>query len=113
MALAAPGDAEAQQKVLRVLTHADLSNIDPIWTTAYITRNPAYLVFGTLFALDENLEVQPQMAEGYEVSDDGLTWTFTLREGLLFHDGQTVTSADAVVSLERSASRDALRLLTM
>ena len=108
MALAAPGDAEAQQKVLRVVPHADLSNIDPIWTTAYITRNHAYLVFDTLFALDENLEVQPQMAEGYEVSDDGLTWTFTLREGLLFHDGQPVTSEDAVVSLERWASRDGM-----
>src|SRR5690606_37822907 len=108
MAPAAPGDAEAQQKVLRVVPHADLNNIDPIWTTAYITRNHGYLVFDTLFALDENLEVQPQMAEGHEVSEDGLVYTITLREGLTFHDGSPVTAEDAVASLERWAERDGM-----
>ncbi len=101
-------DAAEAQSVLRVVPHADLRNIDPIWTTAYITRNHGYLVFDTLFALDENLEVQPQMAEGYEVSDDGLEYTFTLREGLTFHDGEPVTAEDAVASLERWAARDGM-----
>lgn len=102
-----PAVAEAQS-TLRIVPHADLRNIDPIWTTAYITRNHGYLVFDTLFALDENLDVQPQMAEGYEVSEDGLTYTFTLRDGLTFHDGSPVKAEDAVASLERWAERDGM-----
>ena len=70
MAVSAPATAES---VLKIVPHADLRNVDPIWTTAYITRNHGYLVFDTLFALDENLEVQPQMAAGHDVSEDGLT----------------------------------------
>ena len=84
MSVASPASA---QSVLKVVPHADLRNVDPIWTTAYITRNHGYLVFDTLFALDENLDVQPQMAAGHEVSEDGLTYTITLRDGLQFHDG--------------------------
>jgi peptide/nickel transport system substrate-binding protein len=100
--------AAAQEDVLRVVMHSDLKIIDPIWTTAYITRNHGYMVYDTLLALDENGEVQPQMAEGWEVSDDGLTYTFTLRDGLTFHDGSPVTSADVVASLERWGQRDSM-----
>ncbi len=96
------------ESVLRVVPHADLKNIDPIWTTAYITRNHGYLVWDTLFALDENLEVQPQMVDRWEVSEDGLTYTFTLREGLLFHDGAPVTAEDAVASIKRWGARDGM-----
>ncbi|MFX0545822.1 ABC transporter substrate-binding protein [Roseovarius sp. S1116L3] len=96
------------QSVLKVVPHADLRNIDPIWTTAYITRNHGYLVFDTLFAMDENLEVQPQMAEGHEVSEDGLTYTITLRDGLQFHDGAPVTAEDAVASIKRWGQRDGM-----
>ncbi len=56
LAAALPASAET---VLKMVPHADLRNIEPIWTTAYITRNHGYLVFDTLFAMDENLEVQP------------------------------------------------------
>lgn len=94
--------------VLKVVPHADLRNIDPIWTTAYITRNHGYLVFDTLFAMDENLEVQPQMAEGHEVSDDGLTYTITLRNELTFHDGEPVEAEDAVASIKRWGARDGM-----
>jgi peptide/nickel transport system substrate-binding protein len=100
--------AIAQETVLRVIPHADLRNIDPIWTTAYITRNHGYLVYDTLFALDENLEVQPQMVDSWEVSEDGLTWRFTLREGLLWHDGAPVTAADCVASIRRWGARDGM-----
>ena len=107
--LAQPGAVVAQERsVLRIVPHADLRNIDPIWTTAYITRNHGYLVWDTLFALDENLEVQPQMVNTYEISDDRLTYTFTLREGMTFHDGQPVTAEDAVASLERWGARDGM-----
>jgi peptide/nickel transport system substrate-binding protein len=107
-ALALLAGPAAAQSVLKVVPHADLRNIDPIWTTAYITRNHGYLVFDTLFALDETLEVQPQMAEGHEVSEDGLTYTITLREGLTFHDGEPVTAEDAVASIKRWGARDGM-----
>jgi len=96
------------ETVLRVVPHADLKNIDPIWTTAYITRNHGYMVYDTLFALDENLEVQPQMVDSWSVSDDGLIWTFTLRDGLLWHDGAAVTAADCVASIKRWGARDGM-----
>ncbi len=79
------------ETVLRAKVHADLKNHDPIWTTAYITRNHGYMVYDTLFALDANFEVQPQMAESYEVSDDGKVYTIKLRPGLKWHDGAPVT----------------------
>jgi peptide/nickel transport system substrate-binding protein len=96
------------QSVLRVVPHADLQNLDPIWTTAYITRNHGYLIYDTLYAMDENFRPQPQMAEGHEVSEDGLTWTFTLRDGLKFHDGEDVTGEDVVASLQRWGQRDGM-----
>jgi len=96
------------QSVLRVVPHADLKNIDPIWTTAYITRNHGYMVYDTLFAMDENLQPQPQMVDTWEVSDDQLTYTFTLRDGLLFHDDTPVTSEDVIASLQRWGARDGM-----
>ncbi|MGI9464769.1 MAG: ABC transporter substrate-binding protein, partial [Aestuariivirgaceae bacterium] len=65
----------AAEKVLRVIPHADLKNLDPIWTTAYISRNHGYLIYDTLFAMDENFKPQPQMVDSWTVSDDKLTWT--------------------------------------
>ena len=100
--------AASAEKVLRVVPHADLKNVDPIWTTAYITRNHGYMVYDTLFAVDEKGEVQPQMIGDYSLSDDGLTWTFTLRDGLKWHDGDPVTSADIIPSIKRWGQRDGM-----
>jgi len=100
------GQAPAEESVLRVIPYADLRNTDPIWTTATITQHHGYMIYDTLFAMDEDLVPQPQMVGSYEVGDDNLTYTFTLREGLLFHDGTPVTSADVVASLRRWAERD-------
>jgi peptide/nickel transport system substrate-binding protein len=105
--LVAPA-ALAQQKVLKFIPQADLRILDPITTTAYITRNHGYMVYDTLFATDAKFQVQPQMVDKYDVSKDGLTYTFTLRDGLKFHDGQPVRSADCIASIERWAKRDAL-----
>jgi peptide/nickel transport system substrate-binding protein len=96
------------EKVLRIVPHADLKNVDPIWTTAYITRNHGYMVYDTLFAVDENQKVQPQMVGDYSLSDDGLTYTFTLRDGLKFHDGDDVTSEDCIASIKRWGKRDGM-----
>ncbi|MCZ7657484.1 MAG: ABC transporter substrate-binding protein [Xanthobacteraceae bacterium] len=106
--LAKPGFGQAKGKVLRVIPHADLKNIDPIWTTAYISRNHGYMVFDTLFALDASLAPKPQMVESWEASADKKTWTFTLREGLSFHNGQPVTAEDCVASLQRWGKRDGM-----
>lgn len=110
MALAAgalaAGPAAAQQKVIRFVPEADLRSLDPIWTTAYITRNHGYMVYDTLFATDAKFQVQPQMVDKWEVSPDKLTYTFTLRDGLKFHDGQPVRSADAIASVVRWSKRD-------
>src|SRR5688500_1557438 len=85
--------AWSQQKVLKFIPQADLRILDPISTTAYITRNHGYMVYDTLFAMDEKFQVRPQMVDKYEISKDQLTYTFTLRDGLKFHDGQPVRSA--------------------
>ncbi len=90
---------------ITAVMHSGLRVLDPIITTAHITRNHGYMIYDVLIAVDENFEVHPQMAD-FEVSDDGLTYTFTLREGLLFHDGEPVTAADVVASLERWGQRD-------
>ena len=95
-ALAAPVAVQAQQNVLKVVMHSDLKIVDPIWTTAYITRNHGYMIYDTLFAMDAKGDIKPQMVEKYSVSPDNLTWTFTLREGVKFQDG-TPLDADAVV----------------
>ena len=92
--LASAGSALAQNKVLRFVQNGNLTILDPIWTTAYVTRNHGYLIYDTLFASDENNAVKPQMVDKHEVSPDKLTWTFTLRDGLEWHDGKPVTSED-------------------
>ena len=103
--LAVPAGAET---TLRVVMHSDLKIIDPIWTTALISADHGYFVYDTLFALDEQLVVRPQMVESWTVSPDRLVWTFTLREGLAWHDGAAVTAADCVASIRRWGARDSM-----
>ncbi|MFN3974185.1 MAG: ABC transporter substrate-binding protein [Dehalococcoidia bacterium] len=92
---------------LRFVPHADPATLDPTWTTAYITRNYSYHVFDVLLARDEKMEIRPQMVETWKVSPDGTEYTFTLRDGLQFHDGKPVTSEEAVLSLQRWGKQDA------
>ena len=95
------------QTTLRMVSHADIKILDPIWTTALITRNHGYMIYDVLFAKDADLKIQPQMAEKYAVSDDKLTWTITLRDGLEWSDGTPVTSEDCIASIKRWGARDA------
>jgi peptide/nickel transport system substrate-binding protein len=96
----------ANAKTLRAVMHSDIKILDPIWTTANIVRNHGYMVWDTLFAMDEKLQVQPQMVDRWELSPDRLTYTFTLRDKLKWHDGQPVTSADCIASLKRWGAKD-------
>jgi peptide/nickel transport system substrate-binding protein len=104
-ALAAFSPADA--KTITAVMHSDLRVIDPGITTAYITRDHGYMVYDTLLAEDANFKIQPQMAE-WKVSDDKLTYTFTLRDGLKWHDGTPVTAEDCVASLKRWGRNDGM-----
>jgi peptide/nickel transport system substrate-binding protein len=107
--LAAPTAVRAQAtRVLKFVPQSNLTALDPIWTTAYVTRNHGLMVWDTLYGLDERFEPRPQMLEGHQLSDDRLHWIFTLREGLRWHDGAPVRAVDCVASIRRWAKRDAM-----
>jgi peptide/nickel transport system substrate-binding protein len=97
--------AASPSNVIRFVPQADLSSIDPVWTTATVAFNHGMMVYDSLYAVDEKLTPQPQMVEGHEISDDKLTWTFTLRDGLLFHDNEKVRAIDCVASINRWGKR--------
>jgi peptide/nickel transport system substrate-binding protein len=96
----------ADTKTLRFIAQADLRVLDPVWTTAYITRNHGYMVFDTLFAIDAEFAPHPQMVGDHSISPDKLTYRFQLRDGLGFHDGSPVRGADCVASVKRWMARD-------
>ena len=100
LSAALASQAMAAGKTITAVMHSDLRVIDPGFTTAYITRDHGYMVYDTLLATDSNFKIQPQMAD-WKVSDDKLTYTFTLRDGLKWHDGAPVTAEDCVASLKR------------
>jgi peptide/nickel transport system substrate-binding protein len=96
----------ASARTLKFIPQADVTILDPLVTTGYITRNHAHMVWDTLYGLDESFRPQPQLAEGHVVEDEGKRWTFTLRAGPTFHDGEPVRAADAVASIRRWMARD-------
>ena len=96
----------ADSQTLRFIAQSDLRVLDPVWTTAYITRNHGYMVFDTLFAIDAEFAPHPQMVSEYSVSPDKLTYRFELRDGLGFHDGSPVRGVDCVASVKRWMARD-------
>ena len=113
-ALRAPSvHAQKRSPTVRFVAEADLKILDPVWTTAYITRNHGYLVYDTLFGTDENDRIKPQMVDRATVSPDGMKYTFTLRDRLRWHDGQPVLSEDCVESLKRWGKRDRFGQLLM
>lgn len=107
--LAMPALAQSSgSRTLIFVPQANLTSLDPIWTTATVTRNFAYLVYDTLYGVDEKLQPQPQMAAGHTIDSDGLRWTITLRPGLVFHDGVPVRAQDCAASIKRWMKRDSL-----
>src|SRR5258708_30337851 len=89
------------EKVLHVAPHADLKILDPHTNTATITLMHGLMIYDMLYNWDEDLKPQPQMVESETISPDKLTYTFTLRPGLKFHDGTAVTTRDVIPSLKR------------
>jgi peptide/nickel transport system substrate-binding protein len=110
-ALAMPAFAKAaNERVLKFITQSDLAVVDPVWTTAYVTRNHGYMVFDTLYGQtgqSGGYKATPQMVAGHVVENDGKTWNLTLRDGLRFHDGDKVLARDCVASIKRWGARDA------
>ncbi|MBR0667820.1 ABC transporter substrate-binding protein [Roseomonas hellenica] len=105
--VAAPAIAQpARTATLRFVPQANLTALDPIWTSAIVTQMHGYCIFDTLYAVDGEQRPRPQMAEGHTTSDDGRVWRIRLREGLRFHDGEPVRARDCVASLERWSKRD-------
>ncbi|WP_408901631.1 ABC transporter substrate-binding protein [Paracraurococcus ruber] len=105
--LAAPALAQGEAaRTLRFIPQADVTVLDPLQTTSYAVRNHGHLCWDTLYGLDADFRPQPQLAEGHEVAEDGRRWTFTLRAGLRFHDGEPIRAADAVASIRRWMARD-------
>ena len=106
-ALAAPCTVRAAGRTtLRFSPQQDLVVLDPVTTTAYMSRNHGYMVFDTLYGMDGQFQPQPQMLEGHQVEDDGRRWSLVLRPGLLFHDDTPVLARDCVASIRRWAKRD-------
>jgi len=103
--LAAPAWAET---VLKVVPHADLKVLDPVWTTAFVTRHHGYMIYDTLFGLTQKGEIKPQLVDTYTASPDNLHYSFTLREGLKFSDGTPLTTKDVIASIKRWGARDNL-----
>jgi peptide/nickel transport system substrate-binding protein len=105
--LARPAIAQgASAKVLKFVPQANLANPDPIWTTATVAFNHGYMVWDTLYGINDALVASPQMCAGHEVSSDELTWTFTLRDGLKFTDGEPVRPIDCTTSIARWAVKN-------
>ena len=105
--LAAPAIAQpTNTATLRFVPQANLTLLDPVFTTATVTSNHGYYVFDTLYSVGPDGVSHPQMAQGHTVSDDKLTWRIKLREGLFFHDGTPVRATDCIASVERWCVRD-------
>ena len=106
-ALAAPSIGRAAgSSVLKFIPQSDVTILDPIWTTAYVTRNHGFMVFDQLYGIDGSFQAQPQMVAGHTVDADGKLWKLTLRDRLVFHDGQKVLARDCVASILRWGKRD-------
>lgn len=103
--LARPAIAQGVKPLIFV-PQGNVVTMDPVWTTATVTRNAAAMVFDTLYGRDAKMNPKPQMVEGALVEDGGKTWTLKLRDGLTFHDGEKVLARDCVASLKRWMKRD-------
>lgn len=95
----------ASAQTVTAVMHSGLRMMDPIQSTAFITREHGYMIYDTLVGIDSNFKVQPQMAD-WEVLDDGKVYRFTLRDGLKWHDGTPVTSEDCIASIKRWLDND-------
>lgn len=108
LCLAMSGSSAWAEEVLKVKPSGDVKTLDPMLSSDSMARNYGYMIYDTLFAVDADLKMQPQMVETWSKSEDGTIYTFTLRDGLRFSDGAAITSADVIASLKRWSVNDSL-----
>ena len=114
LGLAAPGIIQGQSaRTLTYVPSSDIASLDPLYLAPGVSIVYGFMVFDTLYGVDESLNVQPQMVEGHVVENDGKLWRITLRLGLRFHDGEPVRARDAVASIRRWAGIDVLGMKLM
>ena len=94
------------QTTVKAVMASDIKVFDPIFSATNIARIHGYMVWDTLLSLDANFQVRPQMVDRWTISDDKLTYTFFLRDGLVWNDGLPVTAEDCIASIKRWAVRD-------
>ena len=105
VAALATGPASAQ-KVLKVVPQAEPKVFDPHQSGVNATTMHVAMIYDSLFTWDATLVGRPQMVGNYTISQDKLTYTFTLRPGLKFHDGAPVTTRDVIATMNRQFKRD-------
>lgn len=100
--------AAAYKDTLNVAYNAQPATFDPYVTGATATAEIGRLVFEALFALDADGNAKPQLCESYTKSDDNLSWTFKLRQGVAFHNGETMKAADVAASMNRWVAKNTI-----
>ena len=113
MIIGLTGQVSGAETLLRAVPVTSVNQLDPIWTTTIAVQIHGFMVYDTLFGLDEDFNVKPQMVDTYTVSSNKLVYTFTLRSGLKWHDGTPVTSKDCVASIKRWGAKDGIGLKLM
>lgn len=99
---ARPGATAVRGGTLRLATYVNIRTLDPALTYDEAARPIESLVFSRLVTWDEEGRIVPDLAERFAVSEDAKTYTFTLREGVRFHDGAELTARDVVRTVERT-----------
>ncbi|MBK5926428.1 ABC transporter substrate-binding protein [Rhodobaculum claviforme] len=84
----------------------DPPEMDPHLTSSNASRTVLHNIFATLVEVDEDLQIQPELAESWEVSEDGTEYTFHLREGVTFHDGTPFDAEAVAFNFARMMDRD-------
>ena len=97
--------AEKEAGTLRIASVGSVQSFDPLWTTASGTGNVSSTILEGLLAYNEDWSIGKMLLDTWETSSDGLTWTFKIRDGVKFHDGTPLTSAEVVGTLNRQKDR--------
>ena len=100
----APATGPKSGGQLRVTSQASIPSLDGVFSGAYVTAALAVHLTHRLFEWNNELEAKPMLVETFDLSSDGLAWSFKVREGLTFHDGSALDTDDVIPSLNRQMS---------
>ena len=108
-AFALPRRSAAQTKPGSLISAqtTEATGLDPQLVPALSRSRRSPLTYNQLVRFEPDMTPTPELAESWQISPDGLTWTFKLRQGVKFHDGQEFTSADVKFSFDRLLEKSA------